>query len=183
MTNHIVDLKQDLNKKVTAHENRSSRQMRKCFRHMFLKDLKMAFRRWKLNLRGKLIKAITAENAAQKLRKRILRKAFERYRRAIDNDKQSEFASKRSDYFTSVLQSRMKKRCFEAIREFQSAHTIATRYFGKMNGKLGLRQLQDAFRKWKSWKNTEREIMFTNIQGNLRTDNEELSKQIGDHEN
>ena len=157
--------------------------MRKCFRHMFLKDLKMAFRRWKFNLRNKLIKAITAENAGQRLRKRILRKAFERYRRAIDNDKKSEFASKRSDYFISVLQSRMKKRCFEAMREFQSAYTMATRYFGKVNGKLGLRQIQDAFRKWKSWKNREREIMFSDIQGNLRSENEDLSKQIGEQEN
>ena len=181
MTNHIVDLTQDLTQKRAEHENRSSRQMRKCFRHMFVKDLKMAFRRWKFNLRARVVKAVVADNAAQRLRRRFLRKGFERYRRAVENERQSEFAAKRSVYFRSVLDARTKKR-FEALRAFQRAYTLATRCFAKLNARLGSRQVGDAFKKWRAWKEREREGTFGAVQGNLRSDNEALAKQIGEHE-
>lgn len=105
--------------------------------------------RWKDNADLKTDKQSGAESILKRLRRRILRLGFNKYKRGVYFVRQDRLNAKRVLEVKARLAYRVKRRIYNAIRTYSGNHHNATAYLRSLIQHRNHTTAQRAFRRWR----------------------------------
>ena len=118
MERHVEQAKQQVAVK-------SGRQLGRCLKSYFIRMHRVYFRRWKDSKQRRQAQVSGAETIKARLRKRMLRRAFDKYRSKVAEVKAEEYVGNRLDYFRRNHDFALKRRAYGALRLFVQEYTDA----------------------------------------------------------
>ena len=104
---------------------KSGRQLGRCLKSYFVRMHRTYFRRWKESKQRRQAQVSGAETIKARLRKRMLRRAFDKYRRKVAEAKAEEYVGNRLDYFRRNHDFALKRRAYGALQIFFQEYTDA----------------------------------------------------------
>ena len=110
--------------------------------------LKQYFDKWATINRKNVAQTDGADAIRIKMRKRFLRQAFDLYKAGCARELLSERNEGSCEHLKKTLDSRLARKCFNAIKAFNNKNNTAERYFKVILGKMDHWMKKRAFATW-----------------------------------
>ena len=157
--------------------------MRKLVTQAFQRNIKAYFDRWRNKNRSSKGQENGADRILKKIRCRLLRMAWTRYRYGIAWADQEARYEHRLGEVKVRLDYKQKKRTFNAIRLFARNHKTAKKYAKTLIKGIDKHDKEAAFRRWRDFSHQERINILTEEQGQLITELNNMTQLDGSTSN
>jgi len=142
----------------------SSKHLRKLWNQAGIRNVQYWLRRWAQNSREVKAKQNGAALILKKVRRRLIRIAFDRYRRKVGETRQDKYNEARIVDVKRRLAFRTKKRIYNAIKSFAGNHHNATNFLRALLRSLEKRNKAAALSKWAKFRHAKIDEKLKNEQ-------------------
>jgi hypothetical protein len=97
--------------------------------------MKNRFLEWRDKVKEQITLEQGSETILKRVRQRMLRGAFERYKAKLEEQDKERFAEKRCDYFIATRENRLKQMVYDHWHGFKQDYTGAKVYWGRLFNK------------------------------------------------
>lgn len=176
-------MQKDVEKKKEDRADKQIKRTNNIVQKTFRRFMKNRFDQWKAKCGDEQAKEGGANKIIQRLRKRFLRKAFDQYRLKLKEIDAENFVKDRTKYFINMTSNRRAGLCFQAWKDHIHKHVTAKKYWIRLYSYCDSEMQRKAFDKWNKYRSLHRENSLTVQQNNLIEENDNMSKEIHQHQN
>ena len=112
----------------------------------------------------------------KRLRARLCRQAFEKFKKGVQSTIQDEKDAARCEYYKQTLATRELRKMFYAWVGFQRTFKKARKYWSRLFGKMDNNQKKSAFRIWKNWKQKHVEFQLMSAEEEMQSQVAEMNQ-------